>query len=783
MKEHITILKVKDFLEDFKQNSETIILEEGKEKSELLAIAKARGIDIKHNRSLGFFKTIYAFPDEANNNGARLPKEKLLKALPSMIGRPVNIDHIRNYVVGHLIDYRFKEKENMVIAYGAVYKANFKDEWDKLKALFKGKKLTVSYEMWCPKNKYKYLEDDTYELTEQEIAGMGIMFRETPAFADARVLEIAKQSIDEQPADLVFASTKKYRRIDSAEDEKIEVEIKKVEDKEITKTAEEFNKNLKEDLEQPPVVDKIKCSNCGEEQIKSEIEPIKCSKCFAILDRSGQMIFIPQIIDFKIGCPSCQVQNWRLLSKSKDIAKVKCLSCAKEYEMKFDTQKEDDRAKIISRIAFVYTRKVTCHQCGKSLPIVSTSNLKNKVLKCDRCGLTFNYDISNQDRYKQIAEINEIISSKDSTDKIEKSSEGGQEKMKIKLEVSKFHRYTDDYGSFQKAMWAIDTVEKAKDDKATKLKYKERKALPDSMFAVALRVKNKKTGKIEKIRMYPIQDEAHVTEALARLKEVKPKTVLQKLGVDIEKVKAKILRRAKQLKKDADNIDTSAFPKEVTTMVKKFVKTGDKPTVAVKKAWKEYKKAHPEKASEGKSKESELPADMQYEATFDKKKETPVEKASDKYRSTIRKAVRKIIDLKKEATLEKASVSNKEIALKAGVRKVVRKLMDVKKASKKKVKFYQDNANTICERREELGEEFASELTDEDILNDDKFTGLKAEKENVELRADMETASSKESGDGVIGSKSALKKVDSYAKKREAVNEVAFGNIGKKKEK
>ena len=790
MQTNITNLELEFFLEDFRENSETIILEEGsKERDEIIAIAKAKGIILKNSRSLAGFKNIYTLADKVNKNGAILPRQKLLKALPTLVGKPIDVDHLRKYVIGFYIDYRFKERENLVVAYGILFKDNFKNEWDKVKALFKAKKLNTSYEIFCPKNKYKYLDDGSYELTEMEIAGGAILFREDPAFDETKVLELARHSIDEQPADLVYASIDKtYKcsdiiiaenegkmnpcsncgRCEKAQDNKVEIEIKKTDDK----PKEPIN-NV------PPVPAKIKCSNCQEELIAPISDTIKCPKCFAILDKAGQMLHPPQIIDFRISCPSCSSNNWRLLSKAEDTAKIQCLSCSKQYEAKFSTKSNTD---VLNKFSFAYFSSVSCHQCGKTLSVAMTSNLKNKIITCNRCGLTFNYDIAKQDKYKQIKEINELVLNTSKVNNIEKSSEGGQVDMKIQLEVSKFHRYTEDPDTFEKSMWTIDTIEEGKDVEAKKIKYQERKALPDSMFAMVLRVKNKKTGKIKKIRMYPIQDEAHVTEALARLEQEKPKATLKKLGVNIEKVGAKILRRVKQLKmaeKPTDNLDVSAFPKEVQNLVKKFVKAGDKVTVAVKKAWKEYKKAHPEKASEDKSKESEIPADMEYEATFEKKLETSaIEKSDDKNRETLRKAVRKIIDLKKQTNLENASINDKEKTLKIAIRKAVRKLIDLKKSSQKEVAFYKENAKAIYERREELGVEFASELSDTDILDDDKFGRVKAEKENVELRLGLETSSAK----GTVGSKLELSNDNYYASRRKKVDEETNRLLNPKKE-
>ena len=196
MSDKITNVNLEAFLADHLERSEIILLEEGKETNDIMAVAEAKGYILKDSNDLAGFKTIYTFDTAANINKARLPKELLLKALPGIIGKPVDIDHNSIYVVGHYIDYRYIAAKHMVIAYGVFYKSNFGEEWNKAKELFKSGKLATSYEIWCPKSKRKYLPDGTYVLTNIEIAGGGIMFKEKPAFPDAKVLSLS--SIQEQ---------------------------------------------------------------------------------------------------------------------------------------------------------------------------------------------------------------------------------------------------------------------------------------------------------------------------------------------------------------------------------------------------------------------------------------------------------------------------------------------------------------------------------------------------------------------------------------------------------
>ena len=173
----ITNINLKNWLKDFDIKSKTEVLDNGSEKEEIMTIAKAKmGIDLKDNTDLSGFKTVYTFADIANGDGQRIPKERLLKALPTLIGKAVNINHNRQYVIGYYIDYRYIQSENKVIAYGIIFKSNFGEEWEKAKRLLKEGKLGTSHEVWSPKNSRKYLGDGTFEVAAIEFAGGALIY-------------------------------------------------------------------------------------------------------------------------------------------------------------------------------------------------------------------------------------------------------------------------------------------------------------------------------------------------------------------------------------------------------------------------------------------------------------------------------------------------------------------------------------------------------------------------------------------------------------------------------
>lgn len=698
----LTNVTIQEFLKDHEMNSETIILEEGKEKNDILAIAKAKGINLKNNKDLAGFKNVYAFADIPNKNKARLPKEKLLKSLPSIIGKPVDIDHNRRYVIGHYIDYKYMQKEDKVVTYGVFYKSNFGEEWERAKKLFKSKKLSTSYEIWCPKNKMRKLKDGTHELLSMELAGGAILFNEEPAFEDADVLQIAKSHIEEVADELIFASKYKEEEIIYADKGTM--------------------------VATPPVAMRIKCSNCETEFEQMPSENLKCPKCLAILSNDGTMKYPPQIKDFNILCPSCKINNWLIVSNSDDKAHVKCLGCNKEYNMVFDMVGTNE---LIDRISFVYTGSARCPQCNYSNFISGTSQVKARQLKCSKCGLEFSHKIEAGKNYKKITKIEQIEEPQKS------SNEGGQE-MEFKIETSKFHAFVNNFEDLDKEINAIDELFKA--EKAERLTTERRNALPDSMFAVVKRVKNKNTGKIRKIRMFPIHDESHVRNALARLGQDAPKATLKRLGVSIDKVRAKILRRARQLK--------------MTDLLKRYKSSreGVKKAMADKQA-----KVTPEQKTDVKVSDQKITKEL----------------VSAKRQSGIRKAVKRVLEAKKALKTAKKESSDKEKLLKTGIKKVVDMLISTKKELSEKVEFYKANAQEIVSRRLELGNDYAEKLSDTDILNDDKFALAKAEKENTLLKAKVEKS------DETVGDKG---KDDEYYKtKRAEIDKHCFGNKIEKK--
>lgn len=591
MNDKITSANIKEFLKDHLEHSEIILLEESKEKNDIMEVAKAKGYILKDSTDLAGFKTIFTFADKANANKARLPKDKLLKALPGIIGKPVDIDHIRTYVVGHYIDYRYIAAQDMVVAYGVFYKSNFGEEWGKAQQLFKAKKLGTSYEVWCPKNKRKLLADGTYELQSVEIAGGGLMFKEKPAFADAMVLEIAKKNIENHSEELVFASEQKnydpteiLTSADALIGKPISTQLP-AGGSELPNTGTNpsrlNNDKVADNVAQPGpqiTANQITCSNCNKsfEIADQQFErknfndfgvtansEIKCPECFAILDKSGTMKYPPQIINFSCSCPGCNAKNWKLVKDTPEVASVKCMSCAKNYNIEFSKANLDP---LLTRLAFVYIGSTSCHQCGSQIPFSTVNKASTKNLNCSKCHLNFSVDLTKMDKNRQISKISQAVSEEENlkmsptgndklvgsslnhsiTDNTTISSEkGGQNSMSQKPEEQPKVEEVVEINAEVEDAEAIEQEEVLEVSKT--LKSEDRNALSNEDFAVVKTVKDKKTGGTSTVRKYPIHDKAHVQNALARLHQAPSREGLKKLGVDVESVITKVKAKGKKL--------------------------------------------------------------------------------------------------------------------------------------------------------------------------------------------------------------------------------------------
>lgn len=439
MSTKITNTQIKDFLKDFDTRAHTEVLESGKEKEEIIAIAKAKmGIDLRDNFDLAGFKTIYTFENVANGNGGRVPKDLLLKALPTLIGKAVDINHNRQYVVGYYIDYRYVEKDGTAIAYGIFFKGNFGTEWAEAKRLLKENKLGSSHEIWCPKKHRKMLSDGTYEMQHVEFAGGALIYRNQDdpakpgrkmqtAYQGCDVLEVAMKHMDNSDRDLLFASlghkVKSYnqeelivandaqefvKRTEQEIQEKVDSGFHKVDQVEAVKENLEIVGDVIENTQEPEVSDipKVTCGNCQNSFETNEVGELDCPECKAIIDRTGNVLFPPQKFDFRFQDPEDGSINWRLLERTELMAKVKNQDSGRVYDLSFIKDQPNDE--LVQRLNFIYIGTASCPQCGHSQVISAPSKVDKLNLKCPSCQLTYHKNIAKSPKKTLLASYKEV---------------------------------------------------------------------------------------------------------------------------------------------------------------------------------------------------------------------------------------------------------------------------------------------------------------------------------------------------------------------------------------
>jgi len=182
--------KLNDFLKDLTCASDYRFLEQGKDDKELKNVCEKRGIAFP-NIDLAVLKIVYGYVNRTNLNGCNLPREEVEKALPTIIGKAIDFDHVRERVVGFLLDAKLEGDE--IIAYGAFFKSSLGEDFELIKELFDRKNLAVSFEAWGQRE----FNDDgkTYNLKDIIFCGLGLLINTKPAFPGAGVVEMANKRV------------------------------------------------------------------------------------------------------------------------------------------------------------------------------------------------------------------------------------------------------------------------------------------------------------------------------------------------------------------------------------------------------------------------------------------------------------------------------------------------------------------------------------------------------------------------------------------------------------
>jgi len=638
------------FLEDISFNTKYTFLDEGKNKDEMKEIAKKCRLKLPCH-DLAIFKGTYAYVDRQNKNGCTLLKGEVEKALGTLRGKAVDFDHFRKRIVGHWIDAELIKDE--IVAYGVFFKGNFKDDYDDVKRLMEKETLGVSFEAWGDK---EMKTNDTYNLNDIEFAGGALLMQSEPAFDGAEVLEMAKERV------LEFASVMK---------------------KPNSFIRSEFEQGIG-DLEKAY---SCSCIECGHKVDSGDThcKDLKCPKCGGQMRRAerpgpGQGQISKELEEVIAAFP--KEVTACVSKKVKDgIAPAQAVKeCWAEFKKQDKGQDEKGMEDLTEQAKFnIYdmhtiarlVNDVECLGCeekGMYNILAVDFEANSTKIKCGNCEAVMSIDLTPTAKLsKKGRKIKDIkmnspqpakVNSKNWVSLLENS-----EKTDEQLEES-----------------FMNEVEYEGIEESEKITYKERKDISDKMFAVIKIVKSKITEKPRKIRMFPIHDPARVKNALARVDQTKVQQTLRSLGVSIDGVKKKILKRAKELNmKDL----LERYEKSTVEEQAKLFQTIVEENVKIKQE------------VEGKTAEVVTLTEQAAKATEDM---TTVKTELD--------------TAKKESEDFKAEIAKRD-----------KEIRDVE----------------LAKRKEALGD-LAKDMSDDDVMDEDKFKIAKLEKENLELKAKVEKA-------------------------------------------
>jgi len=181
----------------------------------ILKIAAKRGIQYP-SPHLAIFKSVYAKIEEANGNGVRLSKKAVEESLPTLVGKQVNFNHQRQGAIcGYILDAWLNNREEIEICF-AFFKDVYHDEYAEAIDLMENGNLTVSFELNSEKATQDHLSDGTRRLNDINFAGVGLLLNEKPAYAGAKVFEMAKKAVAyifNPNGDLMFANKNEYQEL------------------------------------------------------------------------------------------------------------------------------------------------------------------------------------------------------------------------------------------------------------------------------------------------------------------------------------------------------------------------------------------------------------------------------------------------------------------------------------------------------------------------------------------------------------------------------------------
>jgi len=606
---------------------------------------------------------------------------------------------------------------DQIVAYGSFFKSNLQDDFTTIKDLMQRGALSVSFEAWGNK---KTLKGNSYSLNDITFAGGALLLKESPAFPGADVMEMANNRV------LEFAKvmTKPEEFLHTGDSTVKKEETLEIKTEDMPECARHWVHDNMELMKNLGGVDCSVCHNVGNHDLQkmdyaNSEGLIKCTNC----GTTHKVFFTPTTEVVKKGKP-------RQITEIKSAANLEIHEDINAFIENYEGSDENLEMVLANEFEqeLEEAKFIKCMQCA------NVFDLHGNTTKCPKCGA------------KWVKATTPELRPEERTD----SPYSVVNKLNPDPQLSK----------------VLDT--------------KSRNDISDEKFAVVVTTKNKKTGKPRKIRMFPINNPAHVRNALARLPQAAES--LKRLGISQETVKNKILKRARELKMDEllklhkastveeliqamakaagakDGLGAEAIA-DVKTKIEQALTVDTKEQSDLATKVNAYIMPHVTPLIKYEQKEKDANATS---LNTEKLEDPKGPKAEDPSLNT---------KPQYPADYEKVLQDLKEVTNK--MEEATAKLKKYEEAEKAAEKAKIDEL--VKARKEELGE-FAKDMKDEDLLDVTKYEMAKLRKENAELKAGKETPKNKPD----LTKGSADKEINKdELKTRGKVDELAFGRDGK----
>lgn len=366
-----------------------------KDTKDLIEHLKKKGIDLTTVGSavdLGGLKLIYTFFDRSNANNEFTKLSDFKSAWQSLIGKPLAIDHLQGQVVGHFVDVTIQD--NKAIAYAVFYKRHFPDLWKKIQDMMKNGTLKHSWHILTPKGANTTNADGNEVLKNMILSGGSLIINKKAAYPDAYVIKTASKK--------EFNGKTHF-----------------------CKDGMCFYFSAEETAPQENPKPYVYCPKCGFYGVNSGAVSV-CPRCGTTLLPATE----EDLKKFKaqqkekeiyINCPHCGSRNWQEIDSAQDSKIVRCLSCLREYVVKF--------AKLYFPFQMLDKRSFRCPSCGYDLSFYTTHDAGKMRYsqRCPNCGLEIDVDLSKAASIYYISSVKERKTEDEENLEWLENLEGGEE--------------------------------------------------------------------------------------------------------------------------------------------------------------------------------------------------------------------------------------------------------------------------------------------------------------------------------------------------------------------